>query len=261
MNLITKSCKFVSKNSTVILAVCASAGVVVTAVFANDAAPKAKTVLEQRRLEYETELKAAHPEEEIHDQDVKLPVKEQVKAVWKIYIPTVTMAGLTIACIVGGTRIGAKRAAALASLCGASEAAFKEYRKTVMEKIGEKKADLVDAAMAEKHISENPVSKAAPIETGNGSDLCYDSMSGRYFYTTTDSAYKAETQFNRRVINEMWASLNEFYSELNLPEVRLADNIGYDVDNPLEIFFSTQMTDDGRPCLVLEYRTRPILMT
>ena len=64
---------------------------------------------------------------------------EKVKLCWKLYLPTVVSASVSIACIVGSNSVNAKRNAALATAYTLSETALRDYTEKVVETIGEKK--------------------------------------------------------------------------------------------------------------------------
>lgn len=229
------------KNSPKILTGCAVSGVVGTVVFAIKATPKAQLVLEEKRRKYEGEM----------------PWYEQAKAVAPIYIPTLAMGGVTIGCIIGATAIASKRNAVLASLYSASELALKNYQEKVIETIGEKKEHEVREAMAKDEMMSNPASHANIIDTGYGGELCYDELSGRYFYCSMDRLRRAENAINRKIISEMWVSLNEFYSEIGLEPIELGKDVGWNVDYMVSLGFTTQMSDDDRPCIVMQFYNRP----
>lgn len=229
------------KNSPKILTGCAVSGVIGTVIFAVKATPKAQIVLEEKRREYEGEM----------------PWYEQAKAVVPVYIPTLAMGSVTIGCIIGATAIASKRNAVLASLYSASELALKNYQQKVVETIGERKEHEVRAAMAKDEMMSNPVSHANVIETGYGGELCYDELSGRYFYSSMDRLRRAENAVNRKIISEMWVSLNEFYSEIGLESIELGKDVGWNVDGMISLGFTTQMSDDDRPCIVMQFYNRP----
>lgn len=229
------------KNSPKILTGCAVSGVIGTVIFAVKATPKAQIVLEEKRREYEGDM----------------PWYEQAKAVAPVYIPTLAMGGVTIGCIIGATAIASKRNAVLASLYSASELALKNYQQKVVETIGERKEHEVRASMAKDEMMSNPVSHANVIETGYGGELCYDELSGRYFYSSMDRLRRAENAVNRKIISEMWVSLNEFYSEIGLEPIELGKDVGWNVDSMISLGFTTQMSDDDRPCIVMQFYNRP----
>lgn len=64
---------------------------------------------------------------------------EVVKAAWKPYIPAAITGSLSVACLVGASRVNFKRNAALATAYTLSEKVLKDYKDSVVETIGEKK--------------------------------------------------------------------------------------------------------------------------
>ena len=60
------------------------------------------------------------------------------------------------------------------------------------------------------------------------------------------------------MLTQMYVSLNDFYDELGLKHTRLGDDLGWSIDDKLvDIEFSSHITDDGRPCLVVDYSVAP----
>ena len=56
----------------------------------------------------------------------------------------------------------------------------------------------------------------------------------------------------------MYVSLNDFYYEIGLPSIKLGDDIGWNIDNGyIDLHFSSQLAEDGRPCLVIDYLYGP----
>lgn len=184
---------------------------------------------------------------------------EVLEVTWKTYIPPVIVGGVTIACIVGANSIHTKRHAALASLYSLTDASLKEYQSKVLEEVGPKKAQKILDDLAQDQLNSNPLSENDIFVTGTGEVLCYDSMSGRYFKSSIESIKRARNDFNHRLLHDMamWMSLNEFYYEIGLPAIELGDYVGWTPDKLLEISFPTKLTDDGQPCLVLNYRVEP----
>lgn len=59
-------------------------------------------------------------------------------------------------------------------------------------------------------------------------------------------------------MREMYVSLNEFYYEIGAKSIPIGDDIGWNVnDGLIEVNFSSTLSDDNRPCIVLEYRVGP----
>jgi hypothetical protein len=56
----------------------------------------------------------------------------------------------------------------------------------------------------------------------------------------------------------MYISVNDFYYEIGLGNTKIGNDLGWHVDNGLiDLEFSSQLADDGTPCLVLDYRVAP----
>ena len=85
-----------------------------------------------------------------------------------------------------------------------------------------------------------------------------DSMSGRYFKSDMESIKQAINKLNRRRTYENYISLNEFYGEIGLNDVKNGELLGWNIDSGLiEPTFSTCLTEDGRPCIVLDFMVEP----
>ena len=60
------------------------------------------------------------------------------------------------------------------------------------------------------------------------------------------------------MLSEMYISLTEFYNEIGLEPTKISDDLGWDLDDGLiELDISSQITDDGRPCIVIDYLVAP----
>ena len=220
------------------------AGMVTTTILAVKATPKACLLINDRKDELEVE---------------KLPVTELVKTTWKCYIPAAVTCGASIACLVGASSVNFKRNAALATAYKLSEAALSEYKDAVIETIGEKKEQSVRDKVAEERLKKNPVSKSEIIVTGNGTTLCYDPVGNSYFKSNIQQIESAKNKLNARMLSENYVSLNDFYDELGIGPTKLGDDLGWDIykDGLVEIAFSSQLAEDGTPCLVMDYSVAP----
>lgn len=188
----------------------------------------------------------------------RLTKVEVIKAAWKCYIPAAVTGGLSVCCLIGASSVNMRRNAALATAYKLSETALTEYREQVVETIGDKKEQLIREKVAEKQIEKNPVSKNEVVVTEKGNTLCYDAISGRYFKSDIEQIKKAVNELNRRMLNEMYISLNEFYYEIGLDYIKIGDDIGWNVDKGLiDIDFGSRIADDGTPCIVINYSVAP----
>lgn len=233
----------ISAHSPEILMGIGIAGMVTTTVLAVGATPKALKLIEKAKQEIGTDT---------------LTPAETVKVAWKCYIPAAVTGVSSIVCLIGSSRVNAKRNAALATAYKLSETALSEYKEKVVEVLGEKKEQAIRDKIDQDHLDKDPVSKKEVIITGRGSSLCYDYQSGRYFDSDIESIKRAVNEINRRMLVHDYVSLNEFYDELGLAHTRTGDELGWRIDRGyIQEQFSSGISEDGRPCLVLSYSVAP----
>lgn len=235
----------VKKHSPTILTGVGIAGMITTTILAVQATPKALRLLEEKKADI------SEPE--------KLPPIEAVKAAWKVYVPAVLTGILSTVCLIGANSVNQRRGAALAAAYSLSESALKEYREKVVETIGKKKEQAIRDDIAKDRVTANPVREV--VVTDRGSTLCYDSLSGRYFKSDIETLRRTVNDLNRRMRDEMFISLNDFYCAVDNPDLsptKLGDSLGWNIDKGyIDLGFSSQLTADGTPCLVLDYTVVP----
>jgi Family of unknown function (DUF6353) len=258
VNMQQKLASFVSTNASGLLTAGGVIGVGVTAVLTGRATVKAHAIVRER-----TAIARVNAEMESEENGGLILVpdwskKEIVAMTWQFYIPPAVVGIATISSIIMANRMSAKRAAALAAAYGISETRLQEYKEKVAEKFGVNKERAVRDEIAQDRVNNNPPSKEVII-MGNGDVLCYDSISGRYFHSTVEQIKQAESTINGELFNHQYASLSQFYDEIGLTPTALSEEIGWNtmVMEPVEIKFSTTMTPDNRPCLVLDYSSLP----
>lgn len=234
--------KIVTDNSPTILTVAAVAGLVTTVYLVATAAPKAHTDILNERSERTDEL----------------DLTDKVLLTYKHYIPATVTGGITIACIIGANTINMRRTSALAGAVGLSELAFKSYRDKVVEHIGEKKETAVHDEVMQDVVERTPLGENQIIMTGKGTALFLDNYTERYFESDMESVRRAVNDVNEQIFGTDSASLNDFYNRLGIKGSKLGDDVGWTQTNKLEIRYSAALTDDGRPCVVIDYRKMPI---
>ena len=235
--------KAVKKHSPEILTGIGVAGMISAVVVAVGATPKALKLIEDKKEQ---------------EQKDKLTVKETVKTAWKCYIPTVAVCVASAVCIICANSVSSKRTAAIATAYKLSETAMREYHDKVVEVIGEKKEKTVRDSIAKDKIEKDPVSAKEIVITNGGETLCYDALSGRYFRSDIDKIKKAENELNKKMMSEIYISLNEFYYEIGLNDIEIGNTLGWCIDGGfIDIDFSSQLADDGTPCLVIGHHVAP----
>ena len=249
VKLVTQAKSVTRKHSPEILTGLGIAGMITGAIMAVKATPKALDIM--------ADIKEQHME----DTDKKAYSKDIITKVAPVYIPSVLVGGISIACLIGASSVNMRRNAALATAYSLSETALREYQEKVVETIGEKKEEAVRSAVAKDNLDRNPVVNNEIIITGNGDTLCYDLLCKRYFTSNVDKLRKIENELNRRMRSENYISLNEFYYEVGLDDMGLGYEFGWNIDKGyIELEFSAQLVEkDGKevPCIVVGFANKP----
>lgn len=235
------------QNSPAIFAGVAIAGVVGTTVMAVRATLKARDIIDE----------ASYVDPDDNEEVVEPTVRETIALTWKCYIPVVLGAGLTIGAVVAAHTISARRNAILAGLLTTSQQALEEYQKKTEEIVGHSKSEKIKEGIADDRIMRQPVDKETIVETGYGRSLCYDTWSGRYFWSDYEKIRQIMNDFNYQLNNDFSMALNEFYEMLHLDTTGCGEEVGFTTQHPLELVYKSRLASDGTPCLVIDYKYQP----
>jgi hypothetical protein len=238
-------------HSTTILSAVGVAGTVGTAVLTGRASFKAADVIAAER--YVVNLAV-----EGNENPVQLSKTEKVKLTWKLYLPPVATGVMTVTCIVYAHKISSKKIAALAVATGISERAFQEYKEKVVEKLGPRQDQKIRDDVAQDRVTANPPGSREIMIVGNGEVLFFDQLTGRYFQSTVEDVKRAENKVNFELIHYMSCSLSHFYDEVGLQPTTYTDQVGWNLNNKMEVVFSTVLSPDGRPCIAIDFRNPPV---
>ncbi len=235
--------KFISENGSNILTTLGCVGVVGVAIVSGKNSLEADRVL--RAKKYESD----------HD----LTPKEKTKIVVPIYIPTILISSATIMCLVASNRVSAGRTAAYAGALALAQEAARTYREKVEETVGPKKAKEIDDKVADEQIKR--IDSKNPTIFGSGPYICYDTLTDRKFSSDINTIEAAQNHKNKKILSEGWCSLNEFYEEIGLPPAQIGEELGWDYDSLIDITFSSRLDEDGKPNIVMNFRTPPFADT
>lgn len=231
------------KHSPEILTGIGIAGMITTTVMAVKATPKALILIGEKKKELDTD---------------ELPTKEIVKTAWPCYIPAAVVGSVSILCLIGASSTNLRRNAALTTAYTLSESTLKEYQEKVVETIGEKKEQSIRDSVSKEKMDRNPVREVILTDKG-GNTNCYDALSGRYFKSDRDKITRVMNELNRRMRDEMYISLNDFYYELGLDGTKMGDMLGWNIDKGyIDLAFSSHLDANGTPCLVIDYQVAPV---
>lgn len=244
--------KFTSDHSPLILTGLGTAGVITTAVLAAKGGMKAHRILleEQRRISLE---KTGEP-----DNRFAVDFERAVKLTWTCYLPAAGSVLLTCGAIIGANQIGTRRQAALAAAYGISEKAFEEYREKVKEKFGESKEQTARDELNSERVARMPAESSEVVIIGDGEQLCCDLYSGRFFKSDMETLKKAQNDLNYRMFGDDYASLADYYHLIGLPATSGSHDMGWNIDKPLEIHYTTCLDPKGRPAIAIDFQVVPI---
>lgn len=228
-----------------ILSGCAVAGVIGTGILAAKASPVAQDILLKEKYERK---------------ETKLPVKDAVQLTWKCYVPAIIMGSSTIACIVASAAQSSARNAVLASAYGIASASFKEYKDAVVETVGEKKAQEIHDKVTERKLERAEYRETDAVPTDKGNTLCFDRISGRYFYSDIEYINRVMLDLNRDLIANDWVDLNWLYDRLGLESINLGDQLGWTSEQRPELSPTSRLAPNTDiPCYVIDFTIDPIL--
>lgn len=243
--------KFFCKNSTKILAGLAVSGVIGTGYSSVKAYKKASDELSYK------------------------PAQDGMDAFrrcWKYYIPPVLIGTSTIACIIGNTYIGARKAAVLAGLLEVSNSVVDAVGEDALENLGVD-SQKVRHAIAQHILDEDndePLDTVVPYSAieqtyapvfndFSAKVLFKDPISKEVFYSTQAEVHEAMNCVNTKVIDQCYATLNDFYEFLGRESSSIGDDIGWDTDHMMRISYDPGI-HNGVPCIVMNYRPNPIFV-
>lgn len=249
LKMCLKSSSFLKRNSSTILTGFVVVGVGGTAVSAVVATHKAT-----KRVEAAEEEKGE-----------KLTKMEVVVTAAPSYIPTILIAGSTVACALGANALNKRQQAALISAYALLDNTHKEYRGKLKELYGEEADVKIQDAIAKAKRNED-ISAYAPglngaNDSSDGKILFYESFRGEYFEATMNDVLNAEYHLNRNFALRGCASLNEFYEFLGLEKTDFGETLGWNADEFIEggltpwIDFdhrTAAVTDDGLECCIID---------
>lgn len=248
--------EFASENATTLLTAGGVVGTITTAVLAARGGYKYAKIETAKQWEaYEAAYDNENNVETIKPEEAVIPKKDMVFATAPYVIPPVVTGAFTITAIVMSNRMSAQKAAALAAAYGLAERNFGEYKAKVEEKLTGPKATQIDDELAQESVDKTPGSGQVVIVEGEV--LCHDKTGGRYFNGTMEKIRQAVNTTNAEVFNHGFARLSFFYNELGLDETTWSDEVGFNMENLLELKYSTSMAPGNKPCIVIDFARLP----
>lgn len=252
--------KFSKEHLPAILTICGIVGVTGSIIMTADAVKKSEEDIRQAEEESNAfELPNS-------ENWIKMPRKEKIRLCWKRFIPGAGLYICSVGLIIAGQKVSLARLAAVTGLLQLRSKDFEDLKKKIIEKDGEKKLDEYRKAVEQDRIDANPPSNF--LNTGHGSTIFFDPMSGNYFLSDIWHVQRAITHMIEAVKSENYYSLSDFYNDLDLPvkiecgqffAFMYSTNSDLKIDHP-EVLFDYNPVDadngDTRPCIWLNYINR-----
>lgn len=240
--------KALTRRSPEILTALGITGFLTTVVLACKATPEAGYhhnlhSMERARLDDKNKVRGSYIQE--------------AKEIVPLYTPAIISGGISIACVLMAHKVQADRTAAIVTAYSVAERTLSTYQSKVIEKLGEDAHKELMQAVTDKLAEDD-----APFDGGysyspeeDGKCLCYDRVTGRYFRSTPEDIRSAESEVNKRLIDEVTVPLSEFYFALGLEDRSfVCEGLGWDLaKDKLDVYFTSMLDDEKRPCLVLNY--------
>lgn len=223
---------------------------ITTAILAAKAAPVAKEKLNKAEQE----------------KGSKLTAKETVKTVAKDFVPAAITAVAGTACLVAGATTGAKEAAALATAVVTEQKRLDDYKKVVSENVSDEVKETIHEQVAKNAInaSPEPTKKLVNRHISDDDSLIVDAfepLCGTKFAIRKLDVEKAVLNFNRKLQEETYCSLNELYDEINtyarvhIPHTDLGEIVGWNsIHGNLDFIPDAIVDDDGKMWMVVNLR-------
>lgn len=243
-----------SEHSPAILTGLGVLGFATTIVMTAKAAQKAKDIHELA----ETDRDDCETKEDIRDTYVA-----EAKALAPLVLPVAAVGVASVTCFIFSNKVQADRRAALMAAYSLSAETLSRYQDKVIEKLGEEEhRHILDEATRELAADKVPVDYNANTEViPMGKVRVFDTVTGRYFYSTKEDIYAAESYVNQQLVNHMTVLHEEFYYQIGLEEsYSVGQDIGWDVScnydggKSLRVWFMPHLDDEKNPCLAMNYQ-------
>lgn len=244
------------KHLPTILTVFGTAGVVGGVVLTALKTPAAKEELDEVKAEWDA----------VEDKEKRVKadyIFKRVRVGAKHYWIVALVIGGSIVCFWVANHVSLKRLTSALTAAGISAKAKEELEQKIKQLDGEKHLNKIRDEIDGDRIRENPpVDEEDIFKTGFGDHLCYEPITGRYFYSNIEKVKRAVIACRDQLQKDGYLPLNDWFSALGLDTTELqlcwtAGNIGE--VNDFDISTSSQLTPGDVPVLVIRYDVNPIM--
>ena len=136
-----------------------------------------------------------------------------------------------------------------------------QLEKKITDVDGTRHLEKIKDEILKDTVNSGPESESDIYDTGKGKMLCYEVISGRYFWSDVEKIRRAANDLNEEInsrgrYDETEVSLNEWYDYIGLERTALGNKLGW-LNSHVELKLTSILNKDNVPCLAIGYRTPP----
>ena len=170
---------------------------------------------------------------------------------WKCYVPAAISLSTTIFSIIALHGATNKKYQALAAAYSVSQLDLAELRSKFVEQV----------KVIQSGENKEKVAKTLPDTTmvifGDEQMLCKDAITGRTFRSTPELLRKYCNNISEDLLNYGACPLNDFYSQINLSQVGVGDELGWEGGKTIEPQFRPVILESGSPAIEVAITPAP----
>lgn len=191
--------------------------------------------------------------------DAPLTTGEKAKLTWHCYILPVLAGGLTVFFFLYSHKKQGEKLLALATAYSLTDTAYKEYRSKVEQLYGKKKEEQVMHEIHQDKTKEMSMLDDDILAQNHGEVLCVDGYTGIKFWSSAQKIKDAVGDTNAEMIGDMYVPLAYLYERLDIPQIKMAQEIGWNVlaDKQIRLELDTTLDKEEIPTLVMDLYPRP----
>ena len=243
------------KHAPTLLTGAGTAGVIAAVILAAKKAPDAKKDLDEVKEEWDA----------IEDKEKRVKadyIFKRVRVGAKHYWIVAVVIGGSILCFWIANHISLQRLMSALTAAGISAKTTEELKAKIKELDGEKHLQKIQDEIDADRIRDNPPNEDDIIVTGYGKHMCYEPITGRYFYSNIERIRQAVIVARDCLQKDGYLSVNDWFNLIDLDTTELqlcwtAETLGE--VNDFNISTSSQLTPENIPVLVIRYDVNPTM--
>ena len=173
---------------------------------------------------------------------------------WTTYIPAALSLGVTIFAFASLHNVTYKKYQALAAAYSVSQLDLSELRSRMAEQV---KVLKEGASEKDKEVATKKLPESTMVIFGDEQVLCKDAITGRTFRSTPELLRKYCNNISEDLLNYGACPLNDFYSQINLSQVGIGDELGWEGGKTIEPQFRPAILESGSPAIEVAITPAP----